>query len=426
MNTKFFSIILLFVLLFLSACDGGVGSSSPGGETPSPDGGVPSPTTPPSDGGGNEPPQAGTLTAGDIDDNLNFAAFQTYLGSLQQSELGQQLPAVNLADRFSIRVTDASGKAVANAKIKIFADAEATPFFEGWAGANGVFQFFPLFDSAGDNKQFRLEVTSLEGDASSSVSLDLTQPPAQPLELTLANFQAAAPQSLDFMLVMDATGSMGDEMTYLSSEFRSIVNTVKSQFPAVSTRFGLIVYRDLGDEYVVRSFDFTDSVETMQVQLAAQRADGGGDYPEAMEQALERVNQSQWRGGNTLRLVFLVADAPPHPEKLEAALAQAKIARRQGLRFYPLAASGVADEAEYLMRLAAATTHGRYLFLTDDSGVGNTHSEPKIPCYVVTRLDQLMIRVISSELTGQRVEPAENQIIREVGKQENGVCQPSQ
>jgi hypothetical protein len=426
MSTKFLSAIMLFFILLLTACEGGLGSlPSPGSETPSMPS-EPSPSTPPTDGGGNQPPQAGTLTAGDIDDNLNFASFQTYLNTLQQSELGRQLPSVTLSDRFSIKVTDTSGKPVANAKIKIFAASETTAFFEGWAGANGVFQFFPVFDSAGDNKQFRLEVTSPDGSASSSVNLDLTQPSAQPLELTLTNFQASAPQALDFMLVMDATGSMGDEMTYLTSEFRSIVNTVKSQFPAVSTRFGLIVYRDLGDEYVVRNFDFTDSVETMQVQLAAQRADGGGDYPEAMEQALERVNQSQWRGGNTLRLVFLVADAPPHTEKLEAALVQAKIARRQGLRFYPLAASGVADEAEYLMRVAAATTHGRYLFLTDDSGVGNPHTPPKIPCYVVTRLDQLMIRVISSELTGQRVEPEAGQIIREVGKQQNGVCQVDQ
>jgi hypothetical protein len=425
MNTKFFLTAVLLVMLLLTACDGGLGSPSPDGGAPAMPS-EPSPSTPPTDGGGNEPPQAGTLTAGDIDDNLNFAAFQTYLSGLQQSEPGRQLPAVTLADRFSVRVTDAASKPVANAKIKIFGGAEPTPFFEGWAGANGVFQFFPNYDSAGDNKQLRLEVTSPEGGASSSVTLDLAQLPAQPLELTLTNFQASAPQALDFMLVMDATGSMGDEMTYLTSEFRSIVNTVKSQFPAVSTRFGLIVYRDLGDEYVVRNFDFTDSVETMQVQLAAQRADGGGDYPEAMEQALERVNQSQWRGGNTLRLVFLVADAPPHTEKLEAALVQAKIARRQGLRFYPLAASGVADEAEYLMRVAAATTHGRYLFLTDDSGVGNPHTPPKIPCYVVTRLDQLMIRVISSELTGQRVEPEAGQIIREVGKQQNGVCQVDQ
>ena len=93
-----------------------------------------------------------------------------------------------------------------------------------------------------------------------------------------------------------------------------------------------------------------------------------------------------------------------------------------GLRIYPLAASGVADTAEYLMRVMAATTHSRYLFLTDDSGVGNAHAEPKVPCYTVTRLDQLLIRMIASELSGQRVEAADDQIIRSVGQQDGGVC----
>ena len=30
---------------------------------------------------------------------------------------------------------------------------------------------------------------------------------------------------------------------------------------------------------------------------------------------------------------------------------------------------------------------GRYLFLTDDSGIGNDHEEPRVPCYRVERLD---------------------------------------
>jgi hypothetical protein len=74
------------------------------------------------------------------------------------------------------------------------------------------------------------------------------------------------------------------------------------------------------------------------------------------------------------------------------------------------------------MRASAAISGGRYLFLTDDSGVGESHSEPKIACYVVTRLDQLIVRVIASELAGVRVEPGEEQIIRTSGLYEKGVC----
>jgi len=215
---------------------------------------------------------------------------------------------------------------------------------------------------------------------------------------------------------------MGDEMRYLTAELRDIAAAVQSQFPDVAARFGLVVYRDLGDAYVTRQFDFTESVETARQQLADQSAGGGGDYPEAMEQALALALDAQWRAGNTARLLVLVADAPPHDENINRALQAAKAARRMGLRITPLAASGVADTAEYLMRVMAATTHSRYLFLTDDSNVGESHAEPKIPCYVVTRLDQLLIRVIASELSGRRVEAEPDQIIRTVGQQDGGVC----
>jgi hypothetical protein len=164
----------------------------------------------------------------------------------------------------------------------------------------------------------------------------------------------------------------------------------------------------------------------MQIQLSEQQARGGGDYPEAMEQALETALNAQWRDGNVARMLFLVADAPPHDRNFAEMLTQVRIARHKGIRIYPLAASGVGDEAEFLMRNAGVLTQGRYLFLTDDSGVGSSHQEPSVSCYVVTRLDQLMTRVIASELAGQRLEAATTDIIRSVGDYNAGVCGETQ
>lgn len=76
------------------------------------------------------------------------------------------------------------------------------------------------------------------------------------------------------------------------------------------------------------------------------------------------------------------------------------------------------------MRTSACLTHGRYIFLTDDSGIGNPHAEPHIPGYVVTTLANTFVRVVSSELSGVRVEPSEDDIIRLVGRLENGVVPP--
>ena len=87
-----------------------------------------------------------------------------------------------------------------------------------------------------------------------------------------------------------------------------------------------------------------------------------------------------------------------------------------------MAASGAAEDAEYIMRSAAALTNSRYLFLTDDSGFGLPHDEPEIDCYLVTSLRNTMIRTLTSLVTGTRTEPSANDIIRQVGDYNNGVC----
>jgi len=161
----------------------------------------------------------------------------------------------------------------------------------------------------------------------------------------------------------------------------------------------------------------------MQQQLSAQSANGGGDYPEAMEEGVQKALNASWRAENGVRMMFLVADAPPHDENIKNMLPIIEKARKEGIHIYPIGASGVAEKAEYAMRHMALFTQGQYLWLTDDSGVGNSHEEPKVACYQVTRLDQLIKRVIDSELSGKRIESNKDSIIRTVGNYKNGVCQ---
>ena len=86
-------------------------------------------------------------------------------------------------------------------------------------------------------------------------------------------------------------------------------------------------------------------------------------------------------------------------------------------------AQGCAGEAEFVMRSAAMLTGAQYLFLTDDSGVGNPHAEPHIPCYTVEQLAPLMVRAVRSELSGKRVEAEQQFSIRTVGQGQGGVCE---
>lgn len=75
-----------------------------------------------------------------------------------------------------------------------------------------------------------------------------------------------------------------------------------------------------------------------------------------------------------------------------------------------------------MMRTMAALTQGRYIFLTDDSGLGDSHAEPDLACYVVSRLDQVIARVLAGIVEGRRIEPGREEIIRTVGTYDRGRC----
>lgn len=381
-------------------------------------GGIPGPI--PGPGGGGPDPQPGTLTAADVDDNLNFTFFTGYLEWVQQNSA--QLPSVVLDDRLTINLVDDAGLPLSNARLVFTGPADGT--FTSTASAGGTVRVFPTYSGISDPIADGFEVFDPTTGNSVVIDLDGTEfDDNREATITVSGLSGALPDALDVAFVIDATGSMSDEMSYLQTEFTSIVEAVEARHPDIDMKFALIVYRDIGDDYVVRTFDFAASA-SMLTDLNAQSANGGGDYPEAMEEALAAAGDLSWRtDANVSRIVVLNADAPPHDENLQAALDESAALAGQGVRVYPLAASGVADTAEYLMRVMAATTGGRHLFLTDDSGVGGTHQEPLIACEVVTRLDNLLIRILDGELAGERIEAADDAVIRTVGDSDAGVCE---
>ena len=239
--------------------------------------------------------------------------------------------------------------------------------------------------------------------------------------------QQAAHTELDVQLVLDTTGSMGDELSYLQSEFDSIATQVHAKFPNVTPRWSLVVYKDHGDVYVAKGFDFTTDTNKFRQSLKAQSAGGGGDIPEAVVEGLSTGMKQQWRTApNVAKLAFWVADAPAHPGEGQKLANVIRDAKNKGVHIYPVASSDADDAAEYQMRSAAQMTSGRYVFLTNDSGIGNSHAEPHIPCYNVSRLDHAIVRMVQVEMTGRFVEAESSQVIRSVGQpNQAGKCQLS-
>ena len=363
-------------------------------------------------------PQSGLLTAGDYDDVLNPDLYKVYLDKMLQGQLkGKDLPYVDANERVSIRVVDSLGKPVPLADISL-KTSRGAKMFPLRTGADGMAYLYPNYDSLESGIKVKVSAKGAR-----SVTTRLTRKLIKNGGDIVVDLKMESQpiQALDLLLTIDATGSMGDEMRYLQSELKAIVGRVEEANPGVDIRTGLVVYRDKGDDYVVREIPFTDDIEDFRKSLSEQSANGGGDKPEAMHTAMQTGLDMEWRK-DALKVNLLVADAPPHDRYLDETWEAGLISRTKGIHIVPLAASGVDKTAEFVMRSMAQITGGRFLFLTDDSGIGNPHAKPTVDCYVVTRLDGLVTRVLSSLIKGERVEPEASDVIRSVGNYRAGTC----
>ncbi len=365
---------------------------------------------------GTARPRRGVLTAGDIDDGLNIAAFNRYQSRTARAE---RLPGINLSKPVLARVQTFDGAPAAGVRITLRRKGSDEPFYSGYSGVDGLVTVFP--GAFGHGARGPVEMRAFpEGQGHPVVKV--LSPNGVRHTVEVPSKAAWSPDFLDLAFVVDTTGSMGDELAWLTKELKSIIRQAKRAAPGVDIRYGLVVYRDKGDDYVVRNYGFTKRQSEIQGWLRAQSAQGGGDYPEAAAQALTAGAKLNWRRGKGERLMFHIADAPPHKRDARAYLDAARAAAAKGVQVFGLGASGVGPQSELLMRQAAIVSNGRYLFLTDDSGVGYGHAEPTFSCYQVSRLNDLMVRVLKSELSGRRVEAKPSQIIRRVGTYQRGVC----
>ncbi len=204
-------------------------------------------------------------------------------------------------------------------------------------------------------------------------------------------------KQIDIVFMVDATGSMSDEMRYLQSELLDVIRTTKDTLTRTNLQMASVFYRDHGDVYVTKKDDFQPSIIQSLKFFKEQRADGGGDYPEAYIEALEQsIDSLHWREESTLKILFTVLDAPPHFSKTNIKKLQQLLykASQMGIKIIPIASSGIDKETEFLLRTSALLTNGTYTFLTDHSGIGNPHIEPTIDTYEVELLNALLKRLI--------------------------------
>ncbi len=257
-------------------------------------------------------------------------------------------------------------------------------------------------------EQEELALTVSVGSSLYQTNLAVTPDDDQTWTLEVPLQKDSQARQLDLAWVVDVTGSMADELRFVREELIDIVDQIKTSASIDDVRIATIFYRDRGDQFVTRVHDFSEDLDQVQDDIEAQRATGGGDFPESVNAALlEAMRTLSWRDTNTVRLLFLVADAPPHyyPDEQYTYRDALPDAQASAIKLFPVAGSGIDKSTEYLFRNLAVGTMGKYIFITDDSGIGGGHLDPDIEQFQVETLNAILIRTILEEFQRGQREP---------------------
>ncbi|MBV7333071.1 VWA domain-containing protein [Chloroflexi bacterium TSY] len=346
------------------------------------------------------------VTAGVVDDNEQWGEYLDYRDRHYRLDVNDR----DVSERYIIFVQDENGFPVHDAAIDVYVDDNLV--FGGRTDAGGRVLFHPL--ALQENPRRVQQTREFQVAAQKEWVAErrtFERYGAENWVLTLSDLPVSNTAQLDLLFLVDATGSMDDEIAKLKASMADIATQIDQLPEQPDVRYGLVHYRDRGDSYVVRSNDFTHNLNDFQRSLAALRANGGGDYPESVNEALHKaIHEMDWRtperDGETLRLIVLVADAPPHLDyhwqrfSYDTDMIEAV---GRGIKIFPVGASGLDDPGEYIFRQVAQFTGGKFVFLTyedgDDPSSGpGTETSHDVENYSVNTLDRLIVRLVREEL----------------------------
>lgn len=363
---------------------------------------MPMPTAGPIDDmGRTEPGIAGgeiyqnpALRAGSVDDNAEWDDYLLY--RLRFAEWGISVHNIDVSERHIIRVTNERDQPVLGAKVTIFDDAgHKLAMMRTYADGRAL--FFPLASMNPGAQSYQIRVKKGSAEATFPLDRNYREHP-----VTLDVRSASNPVRLDVHFLIDATGSMSDEIQQLKQNMIAISERIHALPSNPDVRFGMTIYRDRGDLFISRTFDFTPDIELFTSELAKVAAEGGGDYPESLNEGLHNaIHLPEWRVEETVSLIFLIADAPPqliydndydYAEEVFEAV-------ERGIKIFSLASSGLDDQGEYIFRQLAQISSRKFLFLTyGANGAPGDETSHHVDGYSVLSLDELVVRLVEEEL----------------------------
>jgi len=351
-------------------------------------------------------PSTSGLKAGFADDNRQFNYFLSFLEEYRDVE---HFP-LNIQERIILRITDSAGKTIPNAQITVSADGQVAA--AGRTFADGTFLFFPAETSSAASL-FEVRITH------DQISNDITVRRDGPRTLEVP-FQQPRPAydsvPLDLLFILDTTGSMGEEIERL----KTTIDIINANLTALSSRpqvrFGMVLYKDLGDEYRTQVIPLTSDMDSFRSDLSRVDAAGGGDYPEDLQAALDdAIHKVDWNEKG-VRLGFIITDATAHLTTYDQPYTYTEAARdakAKAIKLFSVGTGGLDVAGEYVLRQISQFTSAKYIFLTygeegeSEGGAPGSVSHHTGANYETDKLEAIIIRFAKEELSHLTDEPLE-------------------
>lgn len=191
---------------------------------------------------------------------------------------------------------------------------------------------------------------------------------------------------IDLAFCIDTTGSMQGEIDAVKSKTREIVARLSGSKPSPVIRVGVVAFRDRGDAYVTKVFPFSENIDQVVKDVSSLVADGGGDTPEALNEALHcSLHDLKWsEDKKTVKQLFVIGDAGPHIypgdynwEK------ECKQAISRGIQINTVACHGLDDPGAAIFGKIAKLTDGSAENLTYKQEV--VHAGGKVETLITSR-----------------------------------------
>ncbi|HEV7782591.1 MAG TPA: carboxypeptidase-like regulatory domain-containing protein [Chitinophagaceae bacterium] len=335
------------------------------------------------------------LTAGEVNDFNKWKMWEDY--SSNEFKIFSSFWGMRSDNRYSVQLTDKKLNGVINEPVFLINRATKDTVWRAFTDNTGKAELWAGFfrDSVSLEKdKADYFISDRKGNTISGLSEF-----ANGINQLSIDKACTISNDVDIAFVVDATGSMGDEIEFLKLELEDVIRNTMEKYSSLSLRAASVFYRDKRDEYLAKNIAFNDDLLKTLNFIKLQSAGGGGDYPEAVEDAISMALDSlQWNPNARTRLLFLVLDAPPHGEAKQRIQQLTLKAAAMGIRIVPLACSGTDKSTEFLLRSMALATNGTYTFLTNHSGIGGNHIEPTTDKYQVELLNNLLQRTIAQFL----------------------------